>query len=156
MKCHADSSFLAQLLVRDFASEASFACYRRLGRPCLPYTALHDLEVSNGLRARIFTASTAAGRSAARRECAEGMRRIGHYFASRCFSRTTFDWEAAMSEARGISASHTEKIGARALDVLHVSIAVVLNVDVFLTCDKRQARLAKQIGFSVELIGAGK
>lgn len=156
MKCYADSSFLAQLLVKDFASEASFACYRRLGRPCLPYTPLHDLEVPNGLSARIFSAANAAARSAARRECTEATRRLAHYFTTRCLSRTVFDWESAMSSAKSLSAAHTEKIGVRSLDVLHVSIAGVLNADVFLTCDKRQARLAKQAGFSVELIGSEK
>jgi predicted nucleic acid-binding protein len=155
MRVYADSSFIGQFLAPDFASDRAASMFRRLGRPSLPFSQLHELEVTNGLKTRIFSAGASALRSIARKEAAAGIRKLHHMLAIRALSRVALDWPDALGAAVHISDGHAEKIGARSLDVLHVAIAGVLNADVFLTCDKRQARLAKQAGFSVELIGSG-
>jgi predicted nucleic acid-binding protein len=55
-----------------------------------------------------------------------------------------------MVEAERLSASHSEKLGTRSLDVLHVAAAVVLGAKEFHTFDTRQAKLAKAAGLKVK------
>ncbi len=54
-----------------------------------------------------------------------------------------------MREAESLAANHTAQIGTRSLDVLHVAGAVLLDLDEFVTFDKRQAELAKQLGLKL-------
>jgi hypothetical protein len=53
------------------------------------------------------------------------------------------------SRAKALSNSHTERIGARAIDILHVAAALYLRVEMFWTTDTRQAQLAKAEGLGV-------
>jgi predicted nucleic acid-binding protein len=52
-------------------------------------------------------------------------------------------------EAERLSELHTEIIGTRTLDILHVAQATVLGIKEFLTFDLRQAALAKAAGLKV-------
>jgi len=54
-----------------------------------------------------------------------------------------------MTEAERLSALHSETLGTRSLDILHVASAAVLGLSEFLTFDTRQARLAKEAGLIV-------
>jgi predicted nucleic acid-binding protein len=54
-----------------------------------------------------------------------------------------------LTEAERLSALHTETIGTRSLDVLHVGSALVLGLAEFLTLDHRQLALAKAAGLKV-------
>jgi predicted nucleic acid-binding protein len=54
-------------------------------------------------------------------------------------------WDRALLLAR----RHSEKLGSRSLDILHVACALVLKPDVFLTFDKRQSQLARAEGLRV-------
>jgi hypothetical protein len=48
---------------------------------------------------------------------------------------------------------HTERLGARAIDLLHVAGALTLESELFLTTDARQAQLAKAEGLKVASVG---
>ena len=48
-----------------------------------------------------------------------------------------------------LSALHSEILGTRSLDVLHVACALVLGGNDFLTFDHRQGALAKAAGLKV-------
>ena len=78
MKHYADSSYLLQFLTPDFASAEAISMHRKLGRPAYPFTALHELEVPNALRLRLFTAGklASAARKTERKFVADGMRRL--------------------------------------------------------------------------------
>lgn len=54
-----------------------------------------------------------------------------------------------MMEAERLSAQHSEKIGTRSLDIMHVAAALVLGAQTFLTFEKRQASLARAAGLKV-------
>ena len=56
------------------------------------------------------------------------------------FQRVPIEWDAAIAGAEMLSIAHTGRLGARAMDILHVAIAVQLKVDTFLTCDERPGR----------------
>jgi len=55
-------------------------------------------------------------------------------------------WRAALNRASEISRLFTPTIGARSLDVLHVSCALELGLRHFLTFDERQKKLAAAVG----------
>jgi predicted nucleic acid-binding protein len=61
--------------------------------------------------------------------------------------------EAAITRAANLSTAHTERLGARAIDLLHVAGALALESELFLTTDKRQARLANAEGLKVVSVG---
>jgi len=54
------------------------------------------------------------------------------------------------AEAEALSAAHTEKLGTRASDVLHVAAAAALGVKYFYTFDTRQKALAVRTGMKVK------
>ena len=62
------------------------------------------------------------------------------------------DMDLAMDRARQLSATHSEKTGARAIDLLHVACALLLESEVFLTSDQRQAAVAKAAGLPLTLV----
>ena len=156
MKCYADSSFILQLIVEDFANREAIDCYRSRRRPQLAYTGLHALEVSNGLRLRVF-ASAALGarqRILARRQAAAAMSRLLSMRRRGSLQSSTVDMDDAFVEAAALSELHAETVGCRSLDSLHVAAALLLSAEHFLTCDQRQAKLASRAGLKVQLIVA--
>jgi predicted nucleic acid-binding protein len=52
-------------------------------------------------------------------------------------------------EAERLSALHSEKLGTRSLDILHVAAALVLGAAEFHSFDGRQAALARAAGLRV-------
>jgi len=54
-----------------------------------------------------------------------------------------------MIEAEHLSALHSDTLGTRSLDILHVAAALVLGVAPVLTFDTRQAALARAAGLKV-------
>jgi hypothetical protein len=57
--------------------------------------------------------------------------------------------EGVFARAGNLSSAHTERLGARAIDLLHVAAALALECELFLTTDQRQAQLAKAEGLKV-------
>lgn len=55
---------------------------------------------------------------------------------------TPIPWADTFREGEALAAPHTEKLGVRSVDLLHVGLALALKTGEFLTCDERQAMLA--------------
>ena len=53
-------------------------------------------------------------------------------------------------DAEDLAAAHTETLGVRSFDLLHVALAMTLGATEFLTFDARQAVLAKAAGLKVK------
>lgn len=51
-----------------------------------------------------------------------------------------------------LSALHTEELGVRSVDILHVAAALVLGLEVFLTFDTRQRALARLAGLKAPVL----
>ncbi|MCC7376193.1 MAG: PIN domain-containing protein [Verrucomicrobiales bacterium] len=152
MKVYADSSFILRLVVGETGSEEAIAAYRQAGRPMLPYLWIHQLEVENALRQRAFHETQvrpAKERPLIQREVAASFARLGQLQRRRGLTSVTIDWEAVVARSLKLSADHTQRIGARAIDILHVSAALQLGVDQFLTFDRRQATMGRQEGLQV-------
>ena len=151
---YADSSCLVSLLSSEPGSEEVVSAYRRLGRPRLAYTPLHEIEVRNGLRLKAFMekASVSAARKAGvDREFAAWEARLLRYLKIGTLVPVAANWHEATERAQQLSATHTRKLGTRTYDILHVAFALEMNCSTFMTIDLRQAALAKAAGLKVVL-----
>lgn len=139
MKTYADTGALCSLYAPDEQTSRAIARMGRLREP-LPLIWLHQLELRNALRLRVF-----------RREITRGQRdaALNAFLADAAagvYASASPPWNDVMIEAERLSASQAEKLGTRSLDILHVAAALVLGAAEFWTFDKRQAALAGAAG----------
>jgi len=152
VRAYADSSFLVKLVSREEGSEAAQAEYRRLDLPPLYFLPLHALEVENAIHQRAFfqrRSLPSRRREAVSRERMETSARLQWMINRGAFCETSGDWNQAVTSARALAARHTERLGTRTYDLLHVAFALELKAEKFLTTDQRQSTLAKAEGLSV-------
>jgi hypothetical protein len=110
----------------------------------LPFTPLHRHELRNAVRLRVFRGEITA------EQRAEAFREMDADLADNILAHTTIPWTDAFREAESLAAAHTETLGVRSFDLLHVGMAVALGATEFLTFDARQAALAKAAGLKVK------
>ena len=152
MRAYADSSFILRLVIVEAESEGAMAEYRRLDYPPLFFLPLHALEVRNAILQRAFhlrRSITSGKRQNVARERDAALSRLQHYLTRRTLLDVSLEMEPAIARAVKLSAAHTERLGARAIDLLHVACALTLESELFLTTDTRQAQLAKAEGLKV-------
>ncbi len=152
MRAYADSSFILRLVTAEADSEAAIADYRRTGKPALFFLPLHALEVRNAILQRAFhqrRSRSVSDRRQVARDRDAASTRLEKLIASRTFLEVSLDWDQVITHATQFSADHTERLGARAIDLLHVACAVTLESELFLTTDARQAQLAKAEGLKI-------
>ena len=155
MRVYADSSVILRLVTGETGAQQAAAEYRRLGRPSFFYLPLHALEVENGIRQRAFherrvLPSGQRARIAQERDAA--LARLAGWVKRGALKELVQDMDPATDRARQLSATHSEKLGARAIDLLHVACALLLESEAFLTSDQRQAALATAEGLQVTLV----
>lgn len=156
MRAYADSSFVLRLVTGEADSPQVIAEYRRLESPRLFYLTLHALEVRNAILQRAFhqRRSILSGeRQRVARERDAALARLERLAARRALLEVSLEMEAAITHAHELSRKHTEHLGARAIDLLHVASALMLESELFLTTDNRQAQLAKAEGLKVVSVG---
>lgn len=157
MRAYGDTSFVVKLLSEEEGTPEAVAEYRRLGRPRLPYLPLHALEVENAIRQRAFherRIRPSAERTQINRKREAALSRVAQYVKRGALSEVVLDMDSAMDRARQLSATHTDRLGVRAIDLLHVACALLLESEVFLTCDERQFDLARAEALQVRVLGA--
>jgi hypothetical protein len=59
--------------------------------------------------------------------------------------------DSAIEKAGALSAKHTEQLGCRGFDLLHVALALELECEAFLTADRIQGALARAEGLDVTI-----
>jgi len=123
VRAYADSSFILRLVTGEPDSPQTIAEYRRLG--------------------------SSRERQHVARERDAALARLEHLVARRALLDVSLDMDAAITRAAELSTVHTEPLGARAIDLLHVAGALTLESELFLTTDRRQAQLAKAEGLKV-------
>lgn len=144
MIAYADTGFLCSLYAPDAHSVRAAARMKRQELP-LPFTWLHQLEFRNALRLRVFRKEiTPAERDAS-------LNAVLADLAAGVLTITVPPLAEVMTEAERLSALHSEKLGTRSLDILHVACGLVLGLPQFITFDKRQAALAKAAGLQVSV-----
>lgn len=137
-----DTGILCSLYCPDAATDKAAALVKRY-HSRFPHTWLHQLEFRNALRLRVFRGEiTPKQRDAS-------LNLMLADLASGLFEHAAVEIQEIMTEAERLSALHSERIGTRSLDILHVAAAVVLGVERFLSFDRRQRALAQAAGLRV-------
>jgi predicted nucleic acid-binding protein len=155
MRAYADSSFLLRLVTGEPGTEPAVAEYRRLDRPGLFYLPLHAMEVENAIRQRAFherRVRPSGERFQVGREREAALARLGLYCERHALIEVAVDMDSAIERARELSAKHTDRLGARAIDLLHVACALLLESEIFLTFDARQLELASAEGLRTPVL----
>jgi len=142
MIAYADTGFLCSLYAPDAHTVRAAARMKRQKLP-LPFTWLHQLELRNALRLRVFRREISA------RERDASLNSLLTDLASGVLRVSAPPLAEVMTEAERLGAVYSEKIGTRSLDILHVACGLVLGLPHFITFDKRQARLARAAGLRV-------
>ena len=151
MRAYADTSFLVKLVTDEADSEEAMAEFRRLSFPRLFYVRLHALEITNAIRQRAFHRRQTSSklRSVVARERDTALDRVANWLKRGWLTEADADCESAFLRACELSKRHTERLGCRSFDLLHVAYALELECEVFLTADTVQAELARAEGFDV-------
>jgi predicted nucleic acid-binding protein len=154
MRAYADTSFLVKLVTDEPGSQTTMAEFRRLDFPALFFLPLHALEVTNAIRHRAFhlrRTSQSGQRAGIARERDAALARIERWLKRGWLIEATADCDEALLRARILSQQHTERLGCRGFDLLHVALALELECDAFLTSDRIQGALARAEGLDVTI-----
>ena len=142
MKAYADSGLLCSLYAPDAHTRRAVARLAVVALP-LPVTWLHQLELRNALRLLIFRHEI----EATQRDAA--LNALLADIAAGVLVDAAPALDGITREAERLSASYSERLGTRSLDILHVASALVLGSSEFHTFDIRQGALAKAAGLKV-------
>jgi predicted nucleic acid-binding protein len=116
------------------------------------FLPLHALEVANAIRQRVSHrrhTTPASERAAIKRERDASLALPKKFIDRRAFIEIVSDMDSAIEAARGLSERHTERLGCRGFDLLHVALALELECEAFLTSDRIQGALARAEGLDV-------
>jgi predicted nucleic acid-binding protein len=143
MPAYADTSFLARIYTPHADSPKALVWMQR-ATAALPFTPLHRHELRNAIRLRVFRGEITA------EQRKEAFHEVDADLADAILAHTTIPWTDTFREAENLAAAHTETLGVRSFDLLHVALAITLGATEFLTFDARQATLAKAAGLKVK------
>lgn len=145
MRAYADTGLLCSLYAPDAHTGAAVARIKRQTLP-LPVTWLHQLEFRNALRLRVFRKEiTPTQRDASLNAMLADL-------AAGVLVHTEPPLADLTVEAERLSVLHSETLGTRSLDILHVAAALVLGLPEFLTFDRRQHALAYAVGLQAPVL----
>jgi len=155
LRVYADSSFILRLVTIEAGSDAAMTEHRRLDHPRLFFSPIHALEVRNAILQRAFherRSISGGDRRNVTRQRDAALERLERFLKRGTLLDVTLKMEAVFTRAAKLSITHTERVGARAIDILHVAAALTLESELFLTTDERQAQLAKAEGLKVHSV----
>lgn len=142
MNAYADTGFLCSLHAPDAHTGPVLRRMQRQTLP-LPLTSLHRIELRNAFHLRVFRKEITAGQ----RDLA--LNALLADLAGGALTAADPAFGDMANEAERLSALHSDKLGTRSLDILHVASALVLGLPEFLAFDMRQRALAKAVGLRV-------
>lgn len=143
MVIYADTSFILSLYTADTNHEAAVELVKR-AESALPFTPFQRHEVRNAARLQVFR------KDMTERQRDAVLRDLDADVQDGFLVDTGLAWPAVFTEAEVISAAHTERLGIRGMDVLHVAVACAIGAQEFLTFDARQKTLAAAVGMTVK------
>jgi predicted nucleic acid-binding protein len=139
---YADTGFLCSVYAPDAHTRRALNRMKRQPLP-LAWTWLHQLELRNALRLRVFRREI----TPAQRDASLNM--LLADLAAGVLAVVSPSMPDVLVEAERLSALHSESLGTRTLDILHVAAALVLGATEMLTLDERQAALARAVRLKV-------
>lgn len=141
MTTYIDSSALVPVYVPERFSKAARELLR--GLPQVPYTPLHELEVSNAfalLRGRgLITGNEHRAVRSQLQDDVDALRLVP----------VALDWASVFAAACELAEAHTARLRTRSLDLIHVAAARATSCRVFVSADDRQLGAAKAAGLEV-------
>jgi predicted nucleic acid-binding protein len=142
LKVYCDTSFLLSFYLTDSNSERAIKVVEQLKNP-IPYTMFHRFELRNAFRLAIFRGMITPQR------CKEAFQDLETDLKDATLVHRAIDWVELFRTGEVLSAAHTEKRGARALDLMHLSLALVLKSTHLYTFDVKQREIARSAGLKV-------
>ena len=135
---YVDTSFLVSLHVQDANSVRAATEAGQI----LPVflTSLIEHELRNAIRLCVFRRQI----TTAQRE--KALHDLENDKAAGVLHVAPLDWPKALKHAEALGRRHTEGLGARGMDILHVASALALKAARFVTFDDRQRALARLAG----------
>ncbi|WP_269524192.1 type II toxin-antitoxin system VapC family toxin [Coraliomargarita parva] len=142
MSDYADTGFICSLYAPDANTEQALAFMEKQS-DAIAFSWLNQVEFRNALRLRVFRKEiTAAQRDQSLNILLADLR-------DGIFINEEPSQSNVLIESERLSVQHSEKLGTRSLDILHVAMAIVLGCERFISFDARQIKLAKAAGFKV-------
>ena len=142
MSDYAATGFICSLYAPDAHTERACKRMDQQGTP-IAFSWLNQVEFRNALRLRVFRKEI----SASQRD--HSLNLLLADLSAGIFEHMEVASSHVLIETERLSARHSEKLGTRSLDILHVAIAVVLGCERFLSFDTRQIKLAQAAGLQV-------
>jgi predicted nucleic acid-binding protein len=143
LNTYADTSLLVSLYTQDANSARAIASLRTVREP-LPFTPFHRLEFRNAIRQRVFRGELTADERTAALQALEDDLQNG------VLVHTPIHWTDTLRESERLSAAHTEPLGVRSADILHVAAALMLGAKELLSFDANQRKLARTEGLKIK------
>jgi predicted nucleic acid-binding protein len=138
---YADTSFLISLYTPDANSAEAAEAFANAPAPLL-LTPFGEAEFVNTIELRVFRREIEKAQANASLQALHDDVNSG-VIIHRAVPATAYERAIVLSQR------HTRRLGTRGMDVLQVAIAIELGVDVFITFDLRQRRLARAVGLPV-------
>ena len=138
---YADTSFLVSLYIQD-ANSARAATMATKSLP-IYLTPVAEHELRNAVRLCVFRRQI----TSAQRE--KALFDLENDLTAGVLHAVPLDWPKTLRHAEALGRDHTELVGARGMDLLHVASALALRAKRFVTFDDRQRQLAKLAGLDV-------
>jgi predicted nucleic acid-binding protein len=142
MNDYADTGFICSLFAPDANTDRAIDQMERQREP-ICFSWLNQVEFRNALRLRVFR------KEISKSERDRSLNLLLADLSEGIFTHVELVQSAVLIETERLSARHSEKLGTRSLDVLHVAMAVTLGCRRFLSFDSRQVKLAKTAGLNV-------
>ena len=145
MRIYADTSWwLAYKCRRDTHHAAAIILFDREPEAQILWTPWQRVEVFNTFRQAERAGLIAGGESRQLIRLLEQEVRLGYW------PHVEFDWTGAVRTASELAAEHSLQMVVRGMDLFHVSIAIEVAADAFLSFDDEQNALAKAAGLPLE------
>ena len=137
-----DTSVLIRLYVTEDHTDAVAAYVTSRGKSVAIH-GLHELELANGLRAKVFRKEMTAA------QCREVLGRIANDIDDGLLVRPPVSWPGVFREALRVSSAITDRSGCRSLDILHITTALLWKCSLFVSLDDRQIKAASMANLKV-------
>jgi predicted nucleic acid-binding protein len=145
LNVYLDSSALVKLYVPE-AETPLVAAFVRILKAPLPFSHLHEIEVKNALRLKVFR------KEAPSQTISQCIRIIDKDIRSQILRRPELSWPDVFREAGDLSKRFSMRSGSRSLDLIHVAASLLISCTDFLTFDARQGVVARKAGLRLVLL----
>jgi predicted nucleic acid-binding protein len=139
---YVDTSVVVKLYIKEAYSQ-EVAAWIRANDEAIPKTVFHELEFTNAIKLKQFRDEMTGS------EAETILSRFNQHEVDGIFYRPAINWPDVFARSLTLSKNHTETIGSRSLDVIHVALALSMGADRFFTFDEKQSQLASAAGLQI-------